>query len=896
MPQTTLKPDSPAMREYYRLLKEAEGQDALHEGNVRNAFQHLLRETARDLKGWELVTEESIRREGQGTIRYDGTLRDTYKLPHGWWEAKDTRDDLDTEIRKKRDKGYRFDNIIFEDTREAVLFQDNQLVTRVDVQQADKLADLLSRFYSYEIEPFTKFAQAVSYFQNEIPHIANGLKEKIEGAHRDNKRFQAAYEGFMELCRASLNPNIAPAAVDEMLIQHMLTERLIRKVFDVEEFTRRNVIAAEVENVIDALSSGHFNRTEFLGALDRFYTVIEEAADRLANFTEKQDFINHVYERFFQGYSVKVADTHGIVYTPQPIVDFMCAAVEEVLLNEFGAKLGDEGVTILDPATGTGNFIVNLLRRGHERNPRQFERFYREQLFANEVMLMPYYIASLNIEHEFYKLTGRYEPFEGVCFVDTLDMAEGAQMKLAFMTAKNTARVERQKQAPITVIIGNPPYNVGQLNENDNNKNRKYEEIDKRVAETYSKDSKASSKTKLNDPYVKFFRWAVDRLQGHDGIVCYVSNNSFVDQIAFDGMRKHLLNDFTEIYHLDLHGNVRQNPKLSGTTHNVFGIQVGVGVTVAVRKRNTSEPHPLAPSPSNGEGEQRRGRLFYHRVPELWTKREKLAWLDENVERLGRQNALNTVEWEELKPDSRNTWLVPENADEFAEFLAMGGKESKAAKGADVEAIFKLYSLGVSTNRDEVAYNFSRPTLIAKVKQFIDDYNSEVDRYRRANGKMNIDSFVNYEKVKWSGTLKLNLERGRYAEYHDSKVRSSIYRPFTKKFLFYDSVLNERPREFSRIFSIPETQKENLVIWLKIGSEWPMFALMANSIVDLLPQGGSQCFPFYVYDADGTNRRENITDWALGQFQEHYDDESISKWDIFWYVYGLLHHPGYRER
>ena len=878
MAVTTIKPDSAPIQQYYGMIKEAEGQDALHEGNVRRAFETLLRETAK-AKNWELVTEESIRREGANTIRYDGTLRDVNRLPHGWWEAKDSHDDLETEIKKKREKGYRFDNIIFEDTRTGVLFQDNQEVVRRNLSDPAGVAELLSRFYSHEIEPFTKFNQAVAYFQNEIPHIATGLKDKIEAAHKGNKKFQTAYEAFMELCRASLNPNIAPAAVDEMLIQHLLTERLIRKVFDLEDFARRNVIAGEVENVIDALTSQNFNRTEFLGALDRFYTAIEEAADRLATFSEKQDFINHVYERFFQGYSVKVADTHGIVYTPQPIVDFMCAAVEEVLQNEFGKKLGDEGVYVLDPATGTGNFIVNLIRRC---SPRNLDSFYRHHLFANEVMLMPYYIASLNIEHEYYALTGKYETFEGVCFVDTLDMAEGAQMKLSFMTEKNSARVERQKAAPITVIIGNPPYNVGQLNENDNNKNRKYEVIDKRVAETYARDSKATNKNALSDPYVKFFRWAVDRLQGHDGIVCYVSNNSFADQIAFDGMRKHLLQDFTAIYHLDLHGNVRQNPKLSGTTHNVFGIQVGVGVTVAVRSTKSA-------ASSNG-------KLFYHRVPEFWTKREKLAWLDENVERLGRQNALNTVDWEELTPDSRNTWLVPENADEFSVFIPIGNKELKALKGTDVEAIFKTYGRGVATTRDDVAYDFNRDTLIKRIHQFIEDYNAEIDRYERAGRPKDVDNFVRYERIKWSRDLKLDLQRGNYAEYKESKVRSSIYRPFTKQYLFFDRVLNEEVYVFPNILPTPLTEKENQVIWLKVGTEYPMFALMVNSIPDLLPSGGSQCFPFYVYDPDGTNRRENITDWALAQFRAQYGDESISKSDIFNYVYGLLHHPGYRER
>jgi predicted helicase len=532
-----IKPDHKAIDAYYATLDTLKtGQQVMHEGGLRRAFGELLSDTAK-ARGWTLV-EELSDRQRRGGIRLDGTLRDEWHLPHGYWEAKDTGDDLDTEIRRKRERSYPFSNIIFEDTETAVLFQDGQEVMRTGVRDRNQLARLLTYFYNHEIEPFQKFDEAIAHFQREIPHIATNLHQKIEQAHRDNRAFQTAFADFMELYRTALNPNISQAAVDEMLIQHMLTERLIRKVFDVENFTRRNVIASEVENVIDKLTGRYFNRAEFLGALDRFYTAIENAAERLASFADKQRFINTVYEKFFQGYSVKVADTHGIVYTPQEIVDFMCAAVEEVLANEFGKKLGDDGVYVIDPCTGTGSFVANLLRRAHASNPRHFERFYKEQLFANEVMLMPYYIASLNVEHEYYDLTGHYEPFEGVCFVDTLDLAEGAQMKLGFMTEANTARVERQKQAPITVIIGNPPYNSKQLDENDNNKNRSYAEVDKKIRDTYGKESKATLNAKLYDPYVKFFRWATDRLGKRDGIVCFVTNNSFVDQVAFDGMRK----------------------------------------------------------------------------------------------------------------------------------------------------------------------------------------------------------------------------------------------------------------------------------------------------------------------------------------------------------------------
>jgi predicted helicase len=485
-----------------------------------------------------------------------------FNLPRGYWEAKDTDDDLGEEIAKKRAKGYPFSNTIFEDTRRGLLFQNGQLALDADLANPQAVADLLNGFYAYTEPDIEGFEQAVAEFQERVPELALALADKIKQAHQDNRKFQDAFANFFTLCQSALNPNISQSAVDEMLVQHLLTERLIRKIFDNPEFTRRNVIAAEVEKVIAALVSKTFNRDEFLKSLDKFYKAIESAARVLEDFSEKQHFLNTVYERFFQGYSVKVADTHGIVYTPQAIVDFMCASVAEVLQSEFGKTLADKDVQILDPCTGTGNFIVNLLRRIPKKH---LPRVYREQLFANEVMLLPYYIAALNIEHAYYELTGDYEAFEGLCFVDTLDMAEGAQAHLSFMTAENTARVERQKKAPITVIIGNPPYNMGQQNENDNNKNRKYLTIDKRISVTYSKASRATLKNKLYDAYVKFFRWATDRLEGRDGIVCLVTNNSFVDQAAFDGMRGHLFNDFTTIYHFHLEGNVRHNPTLAGS-------------------------------------------------------------------------------------------------------------------------------------------------------------------------------------------------------------------------------------------------------------------------------------------------------------------------------------------
>ena len=530
--------------EYYRTLKDLRGLWVTNEEGLRPAFQGLLTTYGREM-GWTLVLEQAL----PNGCEPDGTLRDTFNLSRGYWEAKDTKDDLETEMRKKIAKGYPTINIIFEDTQRAVLWQNGKRVLDVaDLSQTRKLADLLEMFFNYTEPNIAGFEAAVDEFKGRIPELAQGLLERIHQEYKANKKFVQAFEAFHELCRSALNPQISVAAIEEMLVQHLLTERLFRTIFDNSDFTQRNVIAAEIEKVIQALTSNAFNRKEFLKQLDRFYVAIEEAAKTTEDWSQKQRFMDTVYQRFFQGFAVKQADIYGIVYTPPEIVEFMVASVEEVLQREFGLSLSSESVQVLDPSTGTGSFIVGILRRVAGS---ALERKYRRELFCNEIMLLPYYIASLNIEHAYYGETGQYLPFEGICFADTLDMvAEGHQMNL--FSEANTTRMERESEAKITVVIGNPPYNAGQQNENDNNKNRQYKQVEGRVRDTYAKDSKATNKNALGDVYVKFYRWAIDRLGERDGIVCFVSNNSFISDFAFDGFRKHVAQDFTEIYHLDL--------------------------------------------------------------------------------------------------------------------------------------------------------------------------------------------------------------------------------------------------------------------------------------------------------------------------------------------------------
>src|SRR5665213_1580913 len=613
-----LSPNDPIIKTYLRDLDHLKSQQVTHELGLKGPFQNLLDKAAKR-RGWTLVPELSTHSGGKRVVP-DGTVRDEFLLHRGYWEANDTSDNLAAEIRKKLKAGYPTRNTNFEDTQTAVLFQDGAEKDEYALREPLKIAVLLTDFLGHDESDEREFLRAMDEFKKRIPDLAQSLRVHIEEAHAKNKKFTAAFDEFLTLCRASLNPELSVDKVDEMLIQHLLTERLMRNLFQNPEFTTRNVIAAQVQNVIEALASGSFSTAQFLQKLDPYYKAIEKAGSGLSHFTEKQDFLNSVYEQFFQKFSPDIADTHGIVYTPREIVDYMCNSVEQALKEEFGYTLASPEVMILDPCTGTGNFIVNLIERMPGHRPAEA---YRSRFFANEVMLLPYYIASLNIEHAYFERIGQYQTFEGLCFVDTLDMVG----QPALFAPENTKRVERERESAITVIIGNPPYNVGQKSENDNNRSRRYKYVDGRVSATYTKASTASNKNALSDMYVKFFRWASDRLGDRDGIVCFVSNNSFVDQLAFDGMCKHLALDFERIDHLDLHGNIRRNPKLSGTTHNVFGIQTGVGITLAVRKKGTHE------------------HIRYFRVPETWRKQEKLQFA-----------AKGDVPWGTIKPDPTHIW------------------------------------------------------------------------------------------------------------------------------------------------------------------------------------------------------------------------------------------------
>ena len=887
MTTLNLKPTHKPIKDYYDALDQFDQLGFTHETAVRSAFQSLLQHCGRAFN-WTLVPEYSMTslisqtnnspliRGARGVknnrIVVDGALIDGFNLVHGYWEAKDIHDNLPVQVQHKFEAGYPRDNILFQTPKRAILWQNDQPVLDADLTDATQLIETLETFFSHRPQAYVEWETAVAQFKDRVPALGNGLAELIEKERGTSRQFAAAFRTFHEKCCQSINPDLSEAAVEEMLIQHLLTERVFRTVFDRPDFTRRNVIADEIEKVIDALTSHAFSRDGFLRSLDRFYIAIEDTARTISDFSQKQGFLNTVYEQFFQGFSVKVADTHGVVYTPQPIVDFMVRSVEEILQSEFNRSLSDSGVHIIDPFVGTGNFIVRVMR---EIQKTTLEEKYQSELHCNEVMLLPYYIASMNIEHEFFEAIGEYQPFEGICLVDTFELAEDRQLLL--FGHENTRRVEDQKKAPMFVVIGNPPYNVGQVNENDNNRNRKYETMDARVAETYVSDSQATLRNKLSDPYVKAIRWASDRI-GQEGVVAFVTNNGFLDAMAFDGMRKHLADDFDAIYILDLGGNVRKNPKLSGTTHNVFGIQIGVSINFLIKKRDSTSVV----------------ERFYANVDEFWRKEDKYRYLDS-------KGNYRNIEWKPIVPDQRYTWLTEGLHAEFETFIPMGIKRRKAAKDEDREAIFRLYSLGVATNRDILAYSFNLELLQERISTFIEIYNSTVDRKKRHDPNTPVENFIdtNDPRIKWTRQVKASLKKLELSNYEDSHFRTALYRPFTQKYLYFDNFWNEERYQQYRIFPTPKTETENRVIIVpSVGGRSDYWCFCTDIIPNLTLTSidGSQCFPFYTYDENGSNRRENITDWVLEQFRTHYRDEAITKWDIFHYTYVLLHHPTYRER
>lgn len=846
-------------RKKLRQLADIGGKD--NEGSLRDAFYGCLSAYCQR-QDLELISELTL---PNGT-RPDGTVRNQMRLNYGYWEAKDTKDDIDRAIDAKRSAGYPTDNILFENGDTAVLIQKGRETMRVAMADDAKLNRIIGSFLSYKPVPVASFNRAIEQFQHDLPMILTALRDMIDDARIVNNKYREAEDAFLLLCREAVNPAITADDVREMLIQHILTRDIFRRVFDDEDFHMQNNIARQLEDLQNTFITRE-KRQELLARIRHYYAAIQEAAAQIADYRGKQHFLKVLYENFYRAYNPKAADRLGVFYTPEEIVAFMVRAADELTHQHFNRRLYDKKVQILDPATGTGTFIAELISFFPKAHLRQK---YDEELHANEVAILPYYIANLNIEHAYMAKAGEYREYANACFVDTLDnVGHGnhrGQGLLGGLSAENIRRIKRQNKKEISVIIGNPPYNANQLNENENNKNRKYPHVDERIKGSYVSKSTAQNNANLYDMYTRFIRWASDRL-GDNGVLAFVSNSSFLDATAFDGFRKVVAEEFNELRIVDLKGAIRgvsrEEAKKQGG--NVFGVKVGIAVWFFVKNQ------------------ARRGNdIFYYGCDPEMSASDKLSFLHQ-------KRGLDEIEFVHIIPDARHNWINLADND-FDSLLCVADKATKSAKTPTGEnAVFKLFSLGVVTNRDDWVYDFNKQRLTTKVKHLVKKYAS----VRAKFGGENFSDEQLGTGIKWTRDLKRRLRKNDALVYENACVRTAMYRPFVRKHLYFGRELNEMVYQNPSIFP-RGVNGENKAICFAVNTGF-FCSLATDTLADLHFTGDSQCLPLYRYDAQG-RRTSNITKWGLAQFRTHYGNKKISAEDIFHYTYAVLHNPAYVDK
>ncbi len=703
------------------------------------------------------------------------------------------------------------------------------------------------------------------------------------------------FRDFLTEVRDDLNEAVSADDAIEMLAQHLITRPVFDAVFEGHEFVERNPVSqamTEVLSVIDEAQVGREAKT-----LEAFYASVRRRASGITDPQARQALILELYRKFFHNAFPLTTQKLGIVYTPVEIVDFIIHSVNDVLQDEFGQTLGSEGVHILDPFVGTGTFITRLLQSGLIA-PDELERKYREEIHCNELVLLAYYIAAINIETVFHAASGRedYLPFEGICLTDSFALHEGDD-ELSFYMKDNTDRRERQKATDIRVIVGNPPYSAGQKSEDDNAKNVAYAGLDQRIRSSYAERSNATRKGSLYDSYIRAIRWGSDRL-GDAGVMAYVSGGAWVERTFADGMRRCLADDFASIHVFHLRGDIRKNMLSggrSGEGENVFGQESMTGIAVSVFVKNADASAS--------------GRILFHDIGNDLDRKQKLKI----IKRFGSVRGIEEAGlWTGIAPDDHGDWLDQRDPG-FDAHPVVGDK--KAPTGA---VLFRTYSRGVMTCRDAWCINPSRSALARNVRTTVSFYNDELARWTAAKNATEsgggalprVDDFIRTDRarISWTHNLKDDLRKGKALAGNGTSV-PCMYRPFTKEWVFYSRRLNERVYQMPRIF--PDGELPNRVIAVTgKGSRNGLAVLMVDRLVDLnMVEAGAQCFPLWLYEPiahepdlladqakNGHQRRDAISSYALERFGAAYPSENITREDIFHYIYGLLHSEDYRQR
>ena len=878
-------PSYPHIEKYHADLErfiEFGGSD--NEQSIRRAFAECLDSYCREHRErLALVDELSV----SASNRPDGTVKDSLRMARGYWEAKDSHDDLDVEMQTKFNRGYPTDNIIFEDSQTAVLVQNGNEAMRVDMSRDGELHRLIRVFLDYELPEIQEFRHAQGQFKTDLPTVLENLRGTVAEAEAENPGYQQAADIFLNLCRKTIGPAVSPADVREMLLQHILTKDIFQRVFAEDQFHRENNIARQ----LDGLEGTFFTRDVRRQAIDRlraYYGVIGRAADEIADYAEKQQFLKAIYEDFYTAYNPAAADRLGVVYTPNEVVDFIIRGADHLLQKHFGKTLADDNVQILDPATGTGTFITNLI---NHLPADRLEHKYLNEIHANEVAILPYYIANLNIEYTYQQRTGRYLEFPNLCFVDTLDNLDWQQQgatgdtvtrqssfNLGGLSEENWIRIQEQNEKPISVIIGNPPYNDKAEIWGDGAANRGYPEIDLRIQETYVKEGTAQ-RTHQYDMYKRFIRWASDRL-ADDGIIGFISNSAFLDARQDDGFRKVVAQEFNELWVLNLKGNARTSgERRQREGGNIFDdkIRVGVAVYFLVRKKV-----------SDGF------KVYYHAIEDFVRSGGKVDYV--------KAGSLTGLEFGEISPDQTGNWLNQSNSN-FERLIPLADKETKFAKSlTDERAVFRLFSNGVITDRDDWVYDFDRETLGRKVRAFIDCY----EEARAEHGGAEVDNSVLPRSIKWTRDLKRQLVKDVPNVYDRNSITPVLYRPFVTKSLYFHKNLNEMQYQMPRIFPTGSSDENTALCFRGLGTSKSFDVIAVGRLAERQILGNAQCLPLYRYTREG-ERVSNITQWGIEHINEHYhrewgDDfqalageDGITAEQIFAYTYAVLHNPAYRD-
>ncbi len=865
------------IKEYYKDLDELNSTKKLlkeSEGDTDRIFANLLGKIAKE-HHYFIRSKSAYKTESGTSIEFDTAVYTGVGIIYGVHEAKKKEVTLEKAIQEKREKGYPFFNIIFENSKEAILYQDNKSYNDViDLTNKKAFTELLENFFSYTSPQIQKYNQSQKAFFEKIPEMIKKIRKQLDKAREDSKYIENILK-FENLLKETINPTITRFETREIIVQHFLTIDIFNSVFREIRFEHHNPIAEELDkitkNIINKGIEAHI-----LNSFSEYLKVVQREAANIDDFGIKKQFLLNFYEQFYKAYNPKGADRLGVVYTPEPVVQFMIRSTDHLLQKHFGKNLSDENINIIDPATGTGTFIYYLLeylfkQKNAKTHKEKIKKKYKEEIFCNEVSILPYYIASLCIEKIYHEHTEEYDLFEGIVYQDTLDDVDYKdhpyehtnvpQKKNLFkdVSQENLERKERQSQSKMTVIIGNPPYNANQQNENENNKNREYPIIDERVKETYISKSTAQ-KTKVYDMYARFIRWASDRIQ-ESGIIAFVTNNSFIDSRSYDGFRKVVAKEFDFIYVVDCKGDLNRDK--ADPKHRIFydRCKSGIGITFFVKEKHKTNQEALikyiSPFSLDDLGE------------------EKLDYLQ--------KKNIKDILFDKIIPNKRGYWLNTVNSD-FEEFIPVISKNKKD------KTIFTKSSLGVATNRDLWVYDHDEHLLSEKVKYFIHTYNELLKKHV---GK---DKAFEDIRMKWSSTLHNHFKSINELEsYTKGKNIISLYRPFSKRYYYAEKILSDRLTEnHYKIFG-KNLDKENICIHFSGISSSRKFQVLTSKLfvsLDFLEK--TNALPLYTYK--NNQREDNITKWALEQFQDYYSDQKIMKKDIFHYIYAVLNHEAYIQK